>query len=291
MAEKLEKASSPIKTMQPHPDLDKLLDSPDFNPDEWVWERKFDGVRCLYDPATQECYSRSGTLYKNFDFIKEQLNTLAMFLPKGVVFDGEMHGMTFKDATEQLFRKSDIDSSKLTYTIFDIVVPEYTLEERRKLLWSSVEEAVITLGTVYFSQVQIVSSFTLPKPFTKKGLLDKIRFLIHMEGFEGIVLKRKRSKYEQGTKSVKNWVKGLIAHTEDLTLTSVEEGKGKLAGCVGTFICGDYRIAAGKATHTQLKHWWEHQEDLPKVIEVSYKSTNGKTLRHPRFVRARYDKD
>lgn len=291
MAEKLEKASSPIKTMQPHPDLDKLLDSPDFNPDEWVWERKYDGVRCLYDPSTKECYSRSGTLYKNFDFVKETLDVLATYLPEGAIFDGEVSGMQFKDTTEQLFRKTDIDTSNLIYNVFDIVVPKYTHIERKSLLWDSIVKAVQEHGRIFTKQVQLVYSFEFPLEYTKVKLLNMIKNLVHREGFEGIVLKRKRSKYEQGTKSVKNWVKGLIAHTEDLTLTSVEEGKGKLAGCVCTFICGDYRIAAGKATHEQLKHWWEHQEDLPKVIEVSYKSTNGKTLRHPRFVRARYDKD
>ena len=289
MSTKQEKASSPIKTMQPHPDLDKLLDSPDFNPDEWVWERKYDGVRCLYDPSTQECYSRNGTLYKNFDFIKNPLNTLAKYLPKGVVFDGEIHGLLFKDSAEQLFRKSDINTDNLTYTVFDIVIFDKTHAERRELLLRAVDTVKTTVESLFIG-VRIIKTFTLPKPCTKQRLMDVIKFLVHREGFEGIVLKRKQSKYEQGSKSVKNWVKGLIAHTEDLTLTSVEEGKGKLAGCVGTFICGDYRIAAGKATHEQLKHWWEHQEDLPKVIEVSYKSTNGKTLRHPRFVRARYDK-
>ena len=43
MSTKQEKATAPIRTMQPHPDMDKLLDSPDFDPTQWVWERKFAG--------------------------------------------------------------------------------------------------------------------------------------------------------------------------------------------------------------------------------------------------------
>ena len=290
MSVKQEKATAPIRTMQPHPDMDKLLDSPDFDPTQWVWERKFDGVRCLYDPSTQECYSRNGTLYKNFDFLKDTLNILSKYLPEGVVFDGEVSGMQFKDTTEQLFRKTAADTSGLVYNVFDIILPKYTLDERKSLLWDSVVKAVQERGRIFCKQVQLVYSFDFPLDFTKDKLIAMLTNLVKYDGFEGIVLKNKQSKYEPGKKAITSWVKGLIQHTEDLVVTGVVEGKGKLAGCVGKFICGDYKIAPGKATHAQLKHWWEHQEDMPKIIEVSYKSSTGKSLRHPRFVRARYDK-
>ena len=290
MSAKQEKATAPIRTMQPHPDMDKLLDSPDFDPTQWVWERKFDGVRCLYDPSTQECYSRNGTLYKNFDFVKDTLNILSEYLPEGVVFDGEVSGMQFKDTTEQLFRKTAADTSGLVYNVFDIILPKYTLDERKSLLWDSVVKAVQERGRIFCKQVQLVYTFDFPLDFTKDKLIAMLTNLVKYDGFEGIVLKNKQSKYEPGKKAITSWVKGLIQHTEDLVVTDVVEGKGKLAGCVGKFICGDYKIAPGKATHAQLKHWWEHQEDMPKIIEVSYKSSTGKSLRHPRFVRARYDK-
>lgn len=290
MSTKQDKAAAPIRTMQPHPDMDKLLDSPDFDPTQWVWERKFDGVRCLYDPSTQECYSRNGTLYKNFDFVKDTLNILSEYLPEGVVFDGEVSGMQFKDTTEQLFRKTATDTSGLVYNVFDIVLPKYTLDERKTLLWDSVVKAVQERGRIFCKQVQLVYSFDFPLDFTKDKLITMLTNLVKYDGFEGIVLKNKQSKYEPGKKAITSWVKGLIQHTEDLVVTDVVEGKGKLAGCVGKFICGDYKIAPGKATHAQLKHWWEHREDMPKIIEVSYKSSTGKSLRHPRFVRARYDK-
>lgn len=290
MSTKQDKATAPIRTMQPHPDMDKLLDSPDFDPTQWVWERKFDGVRCLYDPATKECYSRNGTLYKNFDFVKDTLNILSEYLPEGVVFDGEVSGMQFKDTTEQLFRKTGTDTSGLVYNVFDIILPKYTLDERKSLLWDSVVKAVQERGKIFCKQVQLVYAFEFPLDFTKAKLLAMVASLVKHDGFEGIVLKNKQSKYEPGKKAITYWVKGLIQHTEDLPVTGVVEGNGKLAGCVGKFICGDYKIAPGKATHAQLKHWWEHQEDMPKIIEVSYKSSTGKSLRHPRFVRARYDK-
>ena len=283
MSTKQEKATAPIRTMQPHPDMEKWLSSPSFRPQDWVYERKFDGVRCLYDPATDECYSRSGTMYKNFDFLKASCKEVQKYVDVPIVFDGEVYGVTFKDVSEQLFRESDMDTSNLSYVIFDIIIPNMTYDERVQLLHKAMEH------TPENSRIHYATTFELTKDHTPERIRRFVKEVPDF-GWEGVVFKKKTSLYEPGKKSIASWVKGLVHHTEDLVVTGVVEGKGKLAGCVGKFLCGDFTIAPGKATHAQLKHWWEHQEDVPKIIEVSYKSSTGRSLRHPRFVRARYDK-
>lgn len=282
-----DKATKPVKTLQPHPDLDKLLDSPDFRPEEWVYERKFDGVRCLYDPNTDECYSRTGTVYKNFDFLKNVCKRIQKYIPFPVVFDGEVCGTEFKDASEQLFREVDVDTTKLTYQIFDIVVNDMPYNVRKDTLWMAMADAEI-LST---EPVYCVVAFAMEAKHTPDKIRSFVKNVIAHSKWEGVVFKKLDSLYEQGKKSCKLWVKGLIHHTEDLLVTGVVEGKGKLSGCVGKFLCDMCIVAPGKATHEQLRHWWEHREDLPKIIEVAFKSKTGKALRHPRFVRARYDKD
>ena len=134
-------------------------------------------------------------------------------MAEGVVFDGEVSGMQFKDTTEQLFRKTATDTSGLVYNVFDIVLPKYTLDERKTLLWDSVVKAVQERGRIFCKQVQLVYSFDFPLDFTKDKLIAMLTNLVKYDGFEGIVLKNKQSKYEPGKKAITSWVKGLIQHT------------------------------------------------------------------------------
>lgn len=278
--------------MQPHPDIEKFLDLTNFS--AFVFERKYDGVRTLYDPFWHIFYSRQGTRYENFDVFEVECDMLAAILNEKLPseyhnrfhLDGEVCGIDFKAVSEQLFRISDIDTNALDYMIFDIVIPDFCLKQRKALL----RDAFIVLRTFMpEGQVKFVDYEPVPDTFSRATYKEFLA--AHTtNGEEGIVFKDLFSLYDCGAKRKNVWVKGLPINTEDLLVTSVVEGKGKLAGCVGVFMCGEHRIAPGKATQEQLKFWWEHPEERPTVIEVSFKNKTGAALRHPRFVRARFDK-
>lgn len=292
------KATAPVKTMQPHPDLEKFIGNVQGRWAEWAMQLKTDGVRCLFDPSYGEFYSRAETLYPNFDKYYHESMQLATWLMaktgQTVHLDGEMAGHNFTRIMNVLFKKDDnIDLTGIEYHVFDFTVEGYTFMERDALL----KEAFANLD---LKLLKPVMTQEMPEFKTFEEAEAFIREL-EAQGEEGCVFKRKDSLYLRGSKKITEWVKGVLDETIDLIVLGLKEGTGKLTGCVGKFVCplpeefSDYAVdvAPGRATHDELRLWWDERDEfLGTMIEVFYKAPtkNNKNLRHPRFVRVREDK-
>lgn len=286
-------AASPINTQQPHPDYERFVKQANFK--DFIWQIKHDGVRTLFDPEHLEFYSRSGKVFPNFPIFQEeasQLHKMVGLLAGRDDFhlDGEVAGEVFSSVMEQLFRESDVDMSGLTYHVFDVTIPGLTFMERHALL----AEAFVHLD---LSLLKPVPWFFCPE-FASVEELEAWVKALNDKGYEGAVFKRTEGHYLFGKKAANEWVKGVLDETLDLPVLRVEEGVGKLKGCVGVFVCalegapdGTVEVAPGRATHEQLRRWWENPDEVPSMIEVLFKSrTKDGSLRHPRFKRPREDK-
>lgn len=293
MAKKQQVAASPIKTQQPHPDYERFVNEANF--EDFIWQIKHDGVRTLFDPEHTEFYSRNAKVFPNFHVFKMEALRLhdevcRLAGRRDFHLDGEVAGEVFSSVMGQLFRESDVDMSGLTYHVFDATIPGMSFEDRHSLLAQA-------FTTVKPNLLRPVPWYFCPRFKSVEELEAWVKEL-NAKGFEGAVFKRLNGHYLFGKKRPGEWVKGVLDETLDLEVLRVEEGTGKLKGCVGVFVCalegapdGIVEVGPGRATHEELRFWWENPEEVPSMIEVLFKSkTKDGSLRHPRFKCPREDK-
>jgi DNA ligase-1 len=113
-------------------------------------------------------------------------------------------------------------------------------------------------------------------------------------GFEGAVVKPYDYVYK-GTRSY-DWMKMKDVLSADLEVVGSFEGEGKYVGMLGGIIVDfrgtEVRVGSGFSDRTR-ESLWEIREYLPgRIAEVLYMEvTDTGSLRHPRFVTFRPDKE
>jgi bifunctional non-homologous end joining protein LigD len=178
--------------------------------DEWLYELKWDGYRAIAarEPGGWHLYSRNG---KSFDRdFADLLHELAQLKCKSAVLDGEV--VAFSEEGKPSFQLLQKRTAKrnLTFVVFDLIMLDgrdlrsISLLERRKALSKILPKI---RGGVTLSPELIGSP---------EQLLEQARAL----QLEGIVAKRRSSKYEPNERSGA-WVK-------------------RRAELAGTFVIGGY---------------------------------------------------
>ena len=257
-----------------------------FSGDEWLFERKFDGIRLLAYKrgGTVELYSRN-RLRQNLPALEKAIAALPA---RELILDGEITW--------------DLHSG---YHVFDILwhdsrlVTALPLEERRALL----------------------TSLPLEPPLRRVALLkdDEPWERARREGWEGVIAKRRGSPYEH--RRSKHWLKMKCEASQELVVGGFTDPQGSRVGLgallVGYFDGDDFVFAGkiGTGFNTKLlldlrkrleaieipaapftkavglprlrAHWTKPQI----VVQVSFIewTVHGK-LRHPRLIGVRFDK-
>jgi ATP-dependent DNA ligase len=199
----------------------KLPDGP-----EWVYEIKLDGYRALAINANGKLslYSRRR---KSFNRQYQQIFDALRDLPQNTVIDGEI--VALDDVGQpnfSLLQHSRSRASRTYYFVFDLLVydnhdlTQLWLIERRKILKSRIK----------FQSPQIC----LAEYFeTSVGtMLDSAR----EQGLEGVVAKRKNSRYEAGKRSG-SWAKPRLNNGQELVIGGYVPGPLR----VESIIVGYYR--------------------------------------------------
>jgi bifunctional non-homologous end joining protein LigD len=300
-----------IKPMLAFPS--KPFDSPYF-----IFEPKFDGTRCLIYLSNNKYNLINRRLvnithrYPEFENITKQINA------KEAIIDGEIvvlrEGKSDFQALQQ--REHVDDPLKIDFLskelpaicfAFDILykdgkdLTKLSLIERKRILKQTIKED----GNI------IVSDFIEKFGMTYFEKAKKF-------GFEGIMAKRKDSKYEIGKRS-RNWLKIKALETFDCIICGFTEGKGKRVLLPGALVLGMYynrkltyvgRVGTGWDEKT-LKQIYNMMKNIPgrklfdveKGIKVNWVKpkivasikaislTSNKKLRAPIFKFIRDDKD
>src|SRR6185503_14668662 len=181
---------------------------------EWIFERKFDGIRLLaYKNGSKvDLYSRN-RLPQNLPLVAEQIAKLPT---RQLILDGEL---TWK-------------SGKVTYHVFDVMwsdgsVTSLPLEQRQSLL----------------DQLQ------LKGPLQRVALIDDERpwELAQKEGWEGVIAKRRGSIYEH--RRSKQWLKMKCELSQNFLVGGFTDPQGKRVG-LGALLVGYFKdddfVFAGK---------------------------------------------
>lgn len=139
----------------------------------------------------------------------------------------------------------------------------------------------ITHQDIYKLYPEVEERILLPTLLdpTEKQIMLLFKEYHVLRGHEGIVL-------YQGDKVLRVKNKDTI----DLEVIGWEEGKGKYAGKLGAVTTRMCKVGTGFTD--EQRDWWDAKFMIGKVIEVAYmEQTEVGSLRHPRFIRLRPDKE
>lgn len=181
------------------------------------------------------CRSRNGKEIIPVKFIRD---TLARFLPKHVVFDGELYNHDYKEDFNKIIslvrktkpRIEDVqECNKLieyhVYDCFDLEHPNVVFNERHKLL----NELIQTINS---DKIKVVTTHFVSGLHTKEGL-DTLYGTYLEDGYEGQMV-RLNTSYEH--KRSKSLIKRKEFKDDEFIVTGIDEGKGKRAGQAGSLI-------------------------------------------------------
>ncbi|MHA7179714.1 ATP-dependent DNA ligase [Arthrobacter sp. MDB2-24] len=207
-------------------------------PDEWAYEMKWDGVRCIavVRDGAVTLVSRNGI---DTTRTYPELGDLGQFLSAdSAVLDGEIVALNAKGRPDfsllqtrmKLTHRSEIDAARqktpVRLMLFDLLELDGNdltgLEycQRRELLEKAVDEAED-------GHVQV--------PPALDATLEEAVEASRQLGLEGIMAKRLSSDYQPGTRSA-SWVKIKHLHTQEVVVVGWRPGKGNRAAKVGSLL-------------------------------------------------------
>ena len=275
---------------------------------EYYIQEKLDGNRCIayYNNDTEkwEFMSRSGKP------LKVEFNM--SWAHKSLIFDGEI--MTLGHAGSRDFTKTSgaingkfTDKSQLHYFIYDIVDEICTYEHRKDLL-DQCKKAIdnYNMLTMPCWDAEPINCSILPvldkiPVYTNPEYnwqLDEWLDKITAQGGEGIMLRDPKATYKCGKRS-DALLKYKKVQTMDLRIVDWNEGNGKYAGAIGSFVCetDDGEIKVSVSGMPDELHFGNPDDYMDRIIEVAYfdvsvnSVTGQKSLRFPRLKCFRDDKD
>lgn len=173
---------------------------------------KLDGHRCMMMNFENEilAYSRAGRWIETMDHIKKSLK-----IPEGMTLDGEIykHGQKLQ-VISSWAKRLQADSRSLNYVVYDIVDESISYEERYEMLQEVQKDNphIIVCPTWKVSEIE---DFNLA------------RFLhetIFTHGYEGLMLRPIKGKYEIGRRS-KSLIKVKQLDDDEAVVTDITASK------------------------------------------------------------------
>jgi len=319
---KAEKNLIPVfEVMLAHPYEEKRIKS-------WpqIAEVKYDGVRvvCFVPVAGTasdvKFYSRTGKEFTSFDNLKgpvldmmtshaqaySGLSTvpprLAKLHEQTWVLDGEVVSGSFNKTVSEV-RKKDTAALDAQFIIFDALTLEEFESSKSPKFRQRREDLVHLHGVKPTGQIHLSTRYLVN---SHDEIMD-IYQRLHADGAEGLIVKNMDAIYER--KRSYAWMKIKGQESVDVPVIGAFEGEGKYEGMLGGLITNldgvDVRVGGGFSDAQRVSFWDAFIKDrdrvhgsdeefllLSRLIEVEYhERTPDGSLRHPRFVRFRADKE
>jgi DNA ligase-1 len=247
-----------------------------------VWpaavQPKLDGIRCLAmigDDKTVTLWTRTRKPIKSVPHINAAL--AALNAPAGFVFDGELYNHELKANFEQIVSLVRHDTPRdghehVQYHIYDAAI-SVTFDERWRVLSQIVPAEQRHLRLV---SCQTVADYD--------GALEFYRACM-VQGYEGIMVRNRASLYEP--KRSYSLLKIKEFEDAEFKIVGMNEGRGKLAGHVGSFICetstGEKFDVKLKGDTTELQRCFKERSLWQnKMLTVQYQGLTN-TNKVPRF--------
>jgi bifunctional non-homologous end joining protein LigD len=206
-----------------------------FTGPEWLFERKYDGIRLLAfrEGDTVKLYSRN-QLPQSYPAIANAINALSV---DQIILDGEV----------------DWGGRNLEYHVFDIV----WLDGRSLMPLALMERRAILRGLGLQAPLDAVAEITGERPWEEAC----------REGWEGVIAKRRDSPYEQ--RRSRCWLKMKCEVAQELVIGGFTDPQGERRGLgallVGYFEGEDFVFAGKVGTGFDTKQLIEMRARLNKI--------------------------
>jgi DNA ligase-1 len=259
---------------------------------------KLDGIRCLavLEPDGHvTLWTRNKKQIRSVPHIEDWLWRICGPVDRVTVLDGELYNHKYRDNFEvitSLVRQSEPsdDSREVEYHVYDIIDSSgFDIRLRRMLGFLQGDDRRL----IYSSgcPIRVVETVLCPD---QDELLDQYAYFRRL-GYEGAMARRLDVPYEGGKRSY-SLLKLKTFVDDDYKIVDFVEGRGKLAGHVGAFVC---KTAEGKmfkakleGDQSLLRDCFEHPEIWTgKLLTVRYQNlTTDGIPRFPVGVRFRDEK-
>ena len=192
---------------------------------------KFDGLRCIATKTNNKVrlWFRSG---KEINTMKHIVKDLETIMEKGDIFDGELynHNEDFNTFTGAIRANKNLNpelTKKIYYHLYDFPRIKKLIEQ------DSFNNRFDKFNPLHLTMKTLIKVKTIKINSFKEALQLYKKFI--EEGYEGIIFRNIDMPYEQ--KRSYNLLKYKEFIDDEFIIISAEEGKGKLAGHIGSFIC------------------------------------------------------
>jgi hypothetical protein len=242
---------------------------------------KLDGIRCIAvrKDGKFTLWSRTRKPIKSCTHIQEELERL-FFSCGDMVLDGELYNHAYKSDFEKIVSAVRKDEPTeecvkiVQYHIYDVANTNLTFEERN-------DNLICILSNRPSLVVKLVDTSHLSN---EEAVMD--HFIGYCKkGYEGLMLRNSYSMYV-GKRSY-SLQKAKPFNDDEFKIVGFTEGKGKLAGHLGTFICktkeGNTFDPPLNADQPTLKKMFENGASyIGKMLTVRFQGYTGKN-KVPRF--------
>jgi DNA ligase 1 len=243
---------------------------------------KLDGIRCVAIIKDGACtlWSRTRKPITSCPHIVQELE--AAFETRDIVLDGELYNHDFKSNFEHIVhlvrqdKKPDPQHTDVQYHVYDVIEDKLC----GPLFEDRTENLDIIFAAYEFYSIKQVETDYVDSEDQVMDFFDKFS----KQGYEGAMLRNSESKYVNKRSYDLQKVKEFL--DDEFDIVDIEEGRGKLAGHVGAFICkmSDGKIFKAKMSGDteRLKDYFEnHQTWSGMKLTVKYQGLTSYGI--PRF--------
>lgn len=237
---------------------------------------KLDGIRCIAILKDGKCtlWSRTRKPITSMPHIAKEIET--RFGNNDLTFDGELYNHEFRTNFERIVsmvrqEEPDPNHTDVQYHVYDLI-DNGTFEQRFGILLGLFHG---NLSKISFDHLKLVNTILVSK---------EEQIMIHFDmfkatGYEGVMVRNADSKYVN--KRSHDLLKVKEFDDDEFDIVGIEEGRGKLAGHVGAFVCNtkDGKTFLAKMSgDTQKLHEYflNHSLWSGKKLTVQYQGLTGK---------------
>jgi DNA ligase-1 len=239
---------------------------------------KLDGIRILAVVKDRKCtlWSRTRKPITSLPHIVAEIEKHSR---ADIIFDGEAYSHKFKDNFEHivhLVRQEEPDSecTDVEYHVYDMV-SEKTFEERNNYLFKW-----FNIGNPKFEYLKLVETLHVLSEDLVSEFYDRFK----ADGYEGAMLRNANGLYVNKRSS--DLIKVKEMQDAEFEIIGVEEGRGKLEGHVGAFVCltdnhQEFKAKMSGSTENLKNYFSNHSLWKGKLLTVQFQDLTSYGV--PRF--------